>query len=185
MRVLIACEFSGIVRDAFAAKGNDAVSCDLLPTEKPGAHYQGDVFDIIDYGWDLMIAHPPCTYLSLNGARWDKVRPEREVMRLDALRFFEAILNADIPLICIENPAKNYLVTRYGYPYTQKIQHNQFGANYIKATGLWLKGLKTLQPTNVQPVTVTNWMKWETRGDVKKRQRTFPGIAAAMAEQWG
>lgn len=186
MNILVACEFSGIVRDAFKAKGHYAVSCDLQPTEKPGLHFQNDVRILLNEGWDMMIAHPDCQYMSLNGARWDKIRPERELERLKALRFFEQLLNANVPKICIENPAGNYLVSRFNYPYTQRIHPYQFGGNYTKATGLWLKGLPPLTPTSIHPNPFVNAMKHRVylRTD-KDRKRTFPGIAAAMADQWG
>jgi hypothetical protein len=134
MRVLIACEFSGTVRDAFIAKGHDAMSCDLLPTDKPGPHYQGDVFDVINDGWDLMIAHPPCTHLAVSGARWfkDKVTEQAE-----ALDFVRKLINADIDRICIENPV-SIISSRIRKP-DQTIQPWQFGHGETKRTCLWLK----------------------------------------------
>ena len=181
MRVLIACEFSGIVRDAFIARGHDATSCDLLPTEKPGPHYQGDVMDIIYNGhWDLMIAHPPCTYLASSGARWFKGRwYEQE----EALEFVRYLLNAPINKIALENPI-GVISTQIRKP-DQIIQPWQFGHGETKATCLWLKNLPLLKPTNIvdgrearvhrEPPSKDRW---------KNRSRTYQGIANAMASQW-
>lgn len=144
MRVLIACEYSGVVRDAFTALGHDATSCDLLPTESPGNHYQGDVFDIIDNDWDLMIAHPPCTHLAVSGARWFK---EKLTEQAEALDFVRNLLNAPIPKIALENPV-SIISTRIRKP-DQIIQPWQYGHGEIKATCLWLKNLSLLQPTNI------------------------------------
>lgn len=201
MRVLVACEFSGIVRGAFAAKGHDAWSCDLLPTERPGQHIQGDVLEILNDGWDLMIAHPPCTYLTVTGNKWFKPEyrdrfPDREKQREDAVAFFMRFANADIPKICIENPI-GIMSTRWRPP-DQIIQPYQFGHDVRKRTGLWLKNLPLLMPTEiVEPKIKINrnghsasvWhdttlgLPHEQRG--RERSRTFPGIAAAMADQWG
>ena len=144
MRVLVACEYSGTVRDAFIAKGHDAMSCDLLPTDKPGPHYQGDVFDVINDGWDLMIAHPPCTHLAVSGARWfkDKVTEQAE-----ALDFVQRLMNAHIDRICIENPV-SIISSRIRKP-DQTIQPWQFGHGETKRTCLWLKGLPKLVPTDI------------------------------------
>jgi hypothetical protein len=181
MRVLIACEYSGTVRDAFAARGHDAMSCDLLPSEKPGKHYQGDVRDVLDAGWDLMVCHPPCTHLAVSGARWfkDKVSEQAE-----ALDFVRLLLSAPIPRIALENPV-SVISSKIRKP-DQVIQPWQHGHGEMKATCLWLKGLPKLQPSNVVegreqriwklPPSVDRW---------KERSRTFPGIAAAMANQWG
>lgn len=193
MRVLIACEFSGIVRDAFIARGHDAMSCDLLPTERPGPHYQGDVRDILGNGWDLMIAHPPCTYLCRHGARWfgHPKHADRELRQADAVCFFVALWHVGIPRVCIENPV-GYMNSHWQKP-TQCIQPWQFGHDYSKRTCLWLRNLPPLTPTNVVEltyVTTPNGQRF-TRGwyemprTSKARSRTFPGIAAAMAEQWG
>lgn len=181
MRVLIACEFSGIVREAFKAKGHDAWSCDLLPTEIPGNHYQGDVLDIINDGFDLMIAHPPCTHLAVSGARWFKNKKEEQYQ---AVKFFIALLNADIKMIAVENPI-SIMSTIYRKP-DQIIQPWQFGHGETKATCLWLKNLPLLSSTNIvsgreqrihkMPPGPERW---------KERSRTFPGIAEAMAQQWG
>lgn len=181
LRVLVACEFSGTVRDAFIARGHDAVSCDLLPTESPGPHIQGDVLAVLGDGWDLMIAHPPCTHLAVSGARWfkDKVKEQD-----DALAFVGALLNAPIQRIALENPV-SIISSRFRKP-DQTIQPWQFGHGETKATCWWLKGLPKLTPTNVvsgrdarvhrMPPGPNRW---------KERSRTFPGIAAAMADQWG
>jgi hypothetical protein len=183
MKVLVGCEFSGVVRDAFIAQGHEAMSCDLLPTESPGPHYQGDVFDVIDYPWDLMIAHPPCTDLAVSGAR------HFEAKRLDgrqqaSVAFFMRLVNADIPRIAVENPV-SIMSTLYRKP-DQIIQPWQFGHGETKATCLWLKGLPQLATTNIvegrenrihrMPPSKDRW---------KLRSTTYQGIADAMAEQWG
>lgn len=181
MRVLIACEFSGIVRDAFIAKGHDAMSCDLLPTDKPGPHYQGDVFDVINDGWDLMIAHPPCTHLAVSGARWfkDKVTEQAE-----ALDFVRKLMNADIGRICIENPV-SIISSRIRKP-DQTIQPWQFGHGETKRTCLWLKGLPKLVPTDIVDGRDQRIWKLPPSPDRWKiRSATFQGIADAMANQWG
>lgn len=190
MRVLVACEFSGIVRDAFIAKGHDAMSCDLLPTEKPGPHYQGDVFDIINDGWDLMVAHPPCTHLAVSGARWFN---EKQAEQETALDFVRKLLASPPPKIALENPI-SIISSRIRRP-DQVIQPWMFGHGETKATCLWLKCLPKLMPSHKKndlflpeepegrearihnlPPSPDRW---------KERSRTFPGIAKAMAEQWG
>lgn len=181
MKVLVACEFSGIVRDAFIALGHDAWSCDLLPTEKPGPHIIGDVLDILDEDWDLMIAHPPCTHLAVSGARWFKYNRKEQG---EALNFVYWLLNAPISKIALENPV-GIISTRFWKP-DQYIQPWQFGHGETKKTGLWLKNLPLLQPTDVvegresrihkMPPSAERW---------KDRSRFYPGIAKAMAEQWG
>jgi len=180
VRVLVACEYSGRVRDAFLARGCDAISCDLLETEAPGPHYQGDVRDVIGWGWDLMICHPPCTHLSVSGARWfkDKITEQAE-----ALDFVRMLLDAPIAKIALENPI-SIISSRIRKP-DQVIQPWQFGHGETKATCLWLKGLPKLMPTNIvsgrearihkMPPGPNRW---------KERSRTFEGIAQAMAEQW-
>lgn len=181
MRVLVACEFSGTVRDAFAAKGHDAWSCDLLPTEKPGNHIQGDVLEILEDGWDLMIAHPPCTHLSVSGARWFKDKREEQE---DALEFVRILMDAEITSICIENPI-SVISSRIRKP-DQIIQPWQFGHGETKATCLWLKHLPLLKPTDVvdgRENRVHKMPPGPNRG--MERSRTYPGIAKAMAEQWG
>lgn len=192
MRVLIACEFSGVVRDAFAKQGHYAMSCDLLPTESPGNHYQGDIRDVLQWDWDLMIAHPPCTYLSNAGARhlYPKgvLNPERLAKGLEAKEFFMALYNAPIPLVCIENPIPS---TVYGLPpYTQTIQPYEFGHPFKKKTCLWLRGLPTLTPTQVveerqSSKVAGNWFNKGGKDRQKNRAKTFQGIADAMAQQWG
>ena len=144
MKVLIACEYSGTVRDAFKALGHDAISCDLLPTDKPGKHYKGNVFDIINDGFDLMIAHPPCTHLAVSGARWFK---EKQKEQADALEFVRKLMNANIQKIAIENPV-SIISSRIRKP-DQIIQPWQFGHGETKKTCLWLKNLPKLQPTNI------------------------------------
>ena len=181
MRVLVACEYSGTVRDAFRALGHGAMSCDLLPTEVPGPHYQGDVRDVLDDGWGLMIAHPPCTHLAVSGARWFN---EKRVEQAEALAFVRMLMLAAIPRVCIENPVS--IISSHIVPATQTIQPWQFGHGETKATCLWLKNLPPLEPTNIvegreqrvhrMPPGPNRW---------KERSRTFKGIAQAMAQQWG
>jgi site-specific DNA-cytosine methylase len=181
VRILIACEYSGTVRDAFIAAGHDAISCDLLPTEVPGPHYQGDVTDILNDGFDMMVAHPPCTHLAVSGARWfkDKVEQQRE-----ALDFVRLLMDAPIPRICIENPV-SIISSRIRKP-DQVIQPWQFGHGETKATCLWLKGLPKLVPTNVVEGREQRIHKMPPSPDRwKERSRTYAGIAAAMAQQWG
>jgi hypothetical protein len=181
MRVLVACEFSGIVRDAFIAAGHDAVSCDLLPSERPGSHIVGDVRYHLYEGWDLMVAHPPCTFLAVSGARWFASRqPEQR----DALSFVAALAAADIPRIAIENPV-SILSSAWRKP-DQIIQPWQFGHGETKATCLWLKGLPKLEPTNIVDGRTPRVHHASPGPDRwKERSRTLPGIAAAMAAQWG
>lgn len=143
-RVLVACEYSGRVRDAFAIRGHDAMSCDLLESETPGKHYRGDVFDVLDDGWDLLIAHPPCTHLAVSGARWFKEKAEGQAA---ALGFVGRLLTADVPRICLENPVS--VISSKIRPPDQIIQPWQFGHGETKATCLWLKNLPVLAPTSV------------------------------------
>ena len=192
MKILIACEFSGTVRDAFSALGHDVTSCDLLPSETQGKHYQGSVLDILNDGWDLMIAHPPCTYLSNAGARhlYPKgvLNKDRFNNGLEAKEFFMTLYNADIPLICVENPIPSKV---YELPeYTQSIQPYEHGHPFKKKTCLWLKGLPNLVPTNIVPEresskVVGNWFNKGGKDRQKNRAKTFQGIADAMAAQWG
>lgn len=192
MRVLVACEFSGIVRDTFKAKGHDAWSCDLLPTEKPGNHIQGDVLEILNSGWDLMIAHPPCTYLSNAGARFlypkGKLDNRRLMKGLEAATFFKRLWGAPIELIAIENPIPS---TAFGLPkYSQIVQPYYFGDNVQKKTCLWLKGIAPLMHNEIgsKPESTKiagNWFNKGGKDRQKNRARTFQGIANAMAEQWG
>ena len=179
-RVLVACEFSGVVRDAFAARGWDAWSCDLLPSERPGNHYQCDVAGVLARGWDLMIAHPPCTHLCVSGARWFKDKVREQAAALDFVRFLMA---AQIPHIAIENPV-SVISSKIRQP-DQIIQPWQFGHGETKATCLWLKNLPKLTPTNIVPgreARIHKMPPGEHRA--KERSRTYQGIADAMADQW-
>jgi len=181
VKVLVACEFSGIVRESFAKRGHDAWSCDLLDTEIPGKHIKGDVLEIMNDGWDLMIAHPPCTHLAVSGARWFK---DKQNEQQEALEFVSLLMNAPIEKIAIENPI-GIISTRIRKP-DQIIQPWQFGHGETKATCLWLKNLPKLQPTNI--VEERNHSVWRTPPGPdrwKIRSRTFQGIADAMADQWG
>ena len=181
MRVLVACEFSGIVRDAFIAAGHDAVSCDILPTEAPGPHIQEDVRYILDLGWDLMVSHPPCTHLAVSGARWFT---EKRKEQAEALEFVRLLLDAPIPRIALENPVS--IISSHIRRPDQIIQPWQFGHGETKATCLWLKGLPPLVPTRIvdgRQARVHHMSPGPNRW--RERSRTFPGIAAAMAEQWG
>jgi hypothetical protein len=190
MRVLVACEFSGVVRDAFKARGHDACSCDLLPSEQPGRHIQGDVLRALRGGWDLLIAHPPCTHLSVSGARWfaGRLREQDE-----AIAFFMELARAPIPRRCIENPI-GIMSSRWRKP-DQIVQPWQFGHDASKATCLWLHGLLPLRETNVLPGGRATRRANQTASGQNKlgpsptraadRARTYAGIAQAMAEQWG
>jgi hypothetical protein len=181
MNVLVACEFSGRVRDAFIARGHQALSCDLLDTETPGPHYKGDVRDLLRSNkWHLLIAHPPCTYLAVSRARWFKDKKKEQAK---ALAFVLLLMNADIPHIAIENPV-SVISTRIRKP-DQIIQPWMFGHGETKATCLWLKNLPPLKPTNIvkERATRVHYMspsptRW------KERSRTYSGIAQAMATQW-
>ena len=196
MRVLVACEYSGRVRDAFIDRGHDATSCDLLPTGAPGPHYEGDVFDIIDEGWDLLVAFPPCTYLCSSGLHWNKRRPERAAKTEEALVFVQALLAAPVPRIALENPI-GCISTRVRKP-DQIVHPWMFGDDASKATCLWLKGLPLLTPTgSVAPRIVDGRKRWANQTDSgqnrlppsedrwKLRSLTYPGLAAAMSQQWG
>ena len=198
MKILVACEFSGTVRDAFSRGGHEAWSCDLLPSEKPGNHYQGNVLDIICDGWDLMVAHPPCTFLTVAANKWMKPEfadrfPGRPQQREEAVSFFMAMINAPIPQIAVENPI-GVISSRYRKP-DQVVQPWMFGHGETKATCFWLKGLPRLIPTHIDgdmfaaetppereqrlhnlPPSPKRWME---------RSKTFQGIADAMATQWG
>lgn len=181
MKVLVACEYSGKVRDAFRALGHDAMSCDLLPTDSLGSHYQGDVRDVLDDEWDLMIAHPPCTHLAVSGARWFK---NKQTEQAAALNFVSLLLAAPIPRIALENPV-SIISSRIRKP-DQIIQPWQFGHGETKATCLWLKGLPLLQPTKIVDGRETRTHKMPPSADCwKKRSETYQGIADAMAMQWG
>lgn len=196
MKVLVACEYSGTVRDAFIRAGHVAMSCDLLPTDSEGPHYQGDVREVLDLGWDLMIAHPPCTYLAISGIHWNKRRPERAQMTEDALEFVRLLMNAPIPRKAVENPI-SVISSRIRKP-DQIIHPHQFGHDASKATCLWLENLPLLVPTsNVPPRIVNGKPRWGNQTDSgqnklppsedrwKIRSTTYRGIAEAMATQWG
>ena len=184
MRVLIACEFSGIVRDAFRARGHDAISCDLLPSETEGPHIMGDVLEVIrSKSWDLMIAHPPCTHLAVSGAKWFKEK-RADGRQQDALRFVQELLGAPIPHIALENPVS--VISSYIRKPDQYIQPYQFGHGETKKTGLWLKNLPLLQPTNEVEGRAPNiHMMAPSENRWRDRSRTYQGIAEAMASQWG
>jgi hypothetical protein len=195
MKVLIACEFSGIVRDAFKERGHDAWSCDLLPTERPGQHIQGDVLEILNDGWDLMIAHPPCTYLCNSGVSWLYKKTGRWEQLQEAAFFFIILLKAEIPKIAVENPIMHkYALDIIGEKPNQIIQPWMFGHGETKATCLWLKELKPLQRT---PRKNDLFCKPEPKERIQRlhrlppsphrwreRSRTYKNIAKAMAEQW-
>jgi hypothetical protein len=195
MKVLVACEYSGTVRDAFARAGHHAMSCDLLPTEQPGLHYQGDIRDVLNDGWDLMIAHPPCTYLCSSGLHWNKRRPERVSLTEEAIEFVRLLLDAPIPRIALENPV-GCISTRIR-PYDQAIQPYEYGHDASKKTCLWLKNLPPLRPTQfVEPRVIDGRNRWGNQTDSGQnklppstdrwaiRSKTYFGIAEAMANQW-
>src|SRR5574343_99418 len=180
LKVPVGCEYSGIVRDAFLALGHEALSCDLLPSERHGPHYQGDVRDILGDGWDIAIFHPPCTHLAVSGARWFKYKRQEQA---EALDFVRLLMSADIPRIAIENPVS--VISSHIRKPDQIIQPWQFGHGETKATCLWLKSLPLLRPTQIvdgraarihhMPPSPERW---------KERSRTYEGIAKAMAAQW-
>jgi len=181
MNVLVACEYSGAVRNAFLDRGHNALSCDLLPSDVGGPHYQGDVTEILDGAWDLMVAHPPCTHLAVSGARWFTDKREQQQ---EALEFVKTLMSAPIPRICIENPVS--IIASHIRPSDQTIQPWQYGHGETKATCLWLKNLPPLTPTRIVkgrearihmlPPTADRW---------KLRSKTYSGIARAMSKQWG
>lgn len=183
MKVLVGCEYSGRVRDAFAARGHYAMSCDLLPTESPGKHYQGSVFDVINNGWDLAIFHPPCTHLAVSGARHFAEKRKSGVQQ-EALEFVRRLLDMNIEKICLENPV-SIISSQIRKP-DQIIQPWQFGHGETKATCLWLKNLPALVPTNIVSGREPKVHRMAPSPDRwKDRSRTYSGIAEAMAEQWG
>ena len=204
MKILIACEFSRIVRDAFTKKGHDAWSCDLIPSEREGKHIQDDVLNVLDDEWDMMIAHPPCTYLAISGNKWMKpeyrnIFPRREQDRKDAVEFFMTLARAPIDKIAIENPV-GIMSTVWRKP-DQYIQPYQFGHPETKKTGLWLKNLPLLLPEKiVEPIYIIGKdgkryspIHYLTKGSAKKlfgldralvRSKTYYGIADAMSIQW-
>lgn len=196
MKVLVACEYSGRVRDAFLKLGHEAMSCDLLPTDVPGPHYQGDIRDILDDDWDILIAFPPCTYLCSSGLHWNTRVPGRAEKTEEALAFVQLLLSADIPRIALENPV-GCIGTRIRKA-DQMIQPWQFGHDASKRTCLWLKNLPPLVPTNIVPPRIVNGKKrWGNQTDSgqnrlgpsedrwKLRSLTYKGVAEAMADQWG
>ncbi len=193
MKILIACEYSGVVRDAFRKLGHDAWSCDIIPTDAdPAYHIQGDVLEIIDQGWEMMIAHPPCTYLSNAGAKHlylgGTLNIDRYHKGLVAKEFFLKLLNANIPKIAVENPMLSKVFEMPAH--TQEIQPYQFGHPVTKKTRLWLKNLPLLQPTNIVEPNINchdagTWFMKGGKDRQKNRAKTFQGIADAMAQQWG
>lgn len=203
LNVLVACEESGAVRDAFIARGHYAMSCDLIPTSSPGPHWQGDVMEILYAGWDLMVAHPPCTFLSSSGLHWNKRRPERAAQTEAALDFVRVLLGAPIPKIALENPV-GCISSRIRKP-DQIIQPYDFGDDASKATCLWLKGLPPLRSTLRVPGRIVEWPvgsgkmveRWANQTDSgqnilgpsedrpRERSKTYAGIASAIADQWG
>lgn len=207
MRILVGCEFSGRVRDAFLAKGHDAVSCDLLPTDRKveggvldyaTGHYEGDIFDILDEDWDMAIFHPPCTYLCSSGLHWNKHRPERAALTEEALEFVTMLWDVNIEKVCLENPV-GCINTRLSFmPKPQYIQPYEFGEDASKKTGLWTRGLPLLEPTSyIEPRIVDGKKRWGNQTDSGQnalgpsvnrahlRSATYHGIALAMASQWG
>jgi hypothetical protein len=202
MKVLVACEYSGTVRDAFISMGHEAMSCDLLPTDVPGPHYQGDVFDIINQGWDMMIAHPPCTYLCVSGLHWNKRVEGRDAKTDEALEFVKRLLDVPIQRIALENPV-GCISKRIRKP-EQIIQPYEYGDDAAKKTCLWLKNLPKLRPTDrvrgrkVKTPSGKIVERWSNQCDNygqdktppspdrwKIRSKTWQGIADAMASQWG
>ena len=195
MRVLVGCEYSGTVRDAFIRAGHDAMSCDLLPSEAPGPHYQGDVFDIINDGWDLAIFHPPCTYLSVSGVHWTTRGLRDPKLTEDALDFVQRLMDCNIPKWALENPV-SIISSRIRKP-DQVIHPYEFGHDASKKTCLWLKGLPALRGTGyIEPRIVDGKKRWANQTDSgqnklppsadrwKIRSATYKGIAEAMASQW-
>jgi len=196
MRVLIACESSGVERDAFTAAGHDAMSCDLLETQSPGPHYTGDVRDLMGEPWDLVIAHPPCTYLSNSGVRWLHTDPARWALLDEGAAFFAAMWDFDTPRLCVENPVQHrYAVERHGKGRpSQTVQPWQFGHLQTKRTAYWLDGLPPLIATTdleaetfALPMAERAKVHYASPGPDRWRARSlsFTGIAAAMADQWG
>lgn len=192
MKVLVACEYSGIVRDAFIAKGHDAISCDILPTESAGPHYQGDIRNIIYNDWDLLIAHPPCTYLTNAANRWlyedcaTGTAQERILKREEAIKFFKLFQHVDIPRVAIENPEPHPYVMQQVGRYHDKIQPWMFGEEEQKGICLWLKNLAPLLTTIIETRRYQKVFRTPPNSDrSKQRSKFFPGIAKAMAEQWG
>lgn len=195
MKILVACEFSGVVRDAFIARGHEAMSCDLIPTESPGPHYEGDVRDVLGNGWDLMIAHPPCTYLSSSGMHWTRRGKRHQSLTDEAIDFVKILMKAPVKHMALENPV-GVISTLIRKP-DQIVQPWMFGHDASKATCLWLRNLPPLEPTGiVKPRMVNGKKRWANQTDSgqnklspsddrwKKRSATYPLIAKAMADQW-
>ena len=195
MKILVACEFSGVVRDAFIARGHEAMSCDLIPTESPGPHYEGDVRDVLGNGWDLMIAHPPCTYLSSSGMHWTRRGKRHQSLTDEAIDFVKILMKAPVKHMALENPV-GVISTLIRKP-DQIVQPWMFGHDASKATCLWLRNLPHLEPTGiVKPRMVNGKKRWANQTDSgqnklspsddrwKKRSVTYPLIAKAMADQW-
>lgn len=195
MKVLVACEFSGIVREAFRERGHNAVSCDFRDTLIDGPHIKGDVLDVLENGYDLMIAHPPCTYLANSGVRWLHEIDGRWKKMEQAARFFKTLLEAPIDKVCVENPIMHkYAVEIIGRRQDQVIHPYQFGHPETKSTCLWLRNLPELEPTNNVKEEMKSLSDKEKHrihymapsdDRSKKRSITYPGIAKAMAKQWG
>tara|TARA_R100000781_G_scaffold68332_1_gene43024 strand:- start:600 stop:1217 length:618 start_codon:yes stop_codon:yes gene_type:complete len=190
MKVLVACEYSGIVRNAFTAKGHDAWSCDILDTESEGNHIKGNALEQLDKGWDLMVAHPPCTHLSVSGARWFTEGKKPIKLREDALDFVHKLMNAPIKRICIENPVS--VISSHIRKADQTINPYQFGHTEYKKTCLWLKNLplleetdNVLEETKLLPNKIAKRIWWLGSGKGKERSKFYTGIALAMADQWG
>ena len=190
MRVLVACEYSGVVRDAFAAKGHDAWSCDILDSESEGQHIRGDALEVLHKGWDLMVAHPPCTHLSVSGARWFTEGKKPMFLRENALDFVKKLMAAPIDRICIENPVS--VISSHIREADQTINPYQFGHTEYKRTCLWLKNLpllketdNVLEETRELPDKIANRIWWLGSGKGKERSKFYTGIASAMADQWG
>jgi hypothetical protein len=195
MKVLVACEYSGTVRDAFIKQGHDAMSCDILASDTPGPHYKGNVLDVLDDGWDLMIAHPPCTYLCNSGVRWLHTTKERMGEMTIAALFFRTLLGSNIPKIAVENPIMHkYAKIIVGKKQDQIVQPWWFGHTEKKSLCLWLKNLPLLIPTNEVKEEMEKLPKKEqqkihyaapSKNRSKIRSLTYSGMAKAMAEQWG
>ncbi len=182
LRILVGCEYSGVVRDAFSALGHDAWSCDILPTEAPGQHIQGDVLQVLGAGWDAAIFHPPCTHLAVSGARWFPAK-RADGSQQKAINFFMALTRAPIPRIAIENPV--YIMSSHYRKPDQVIQPFMFGDPYMKTTCLWLKNLPPLRATNVvEGREQACWRMPPGPNRWKERSKTYPGIAQGMAAQW-
>ena len=188
--MLVGCEYSGIVRDAFAIRGHDAWSCDILDTESPGNHIKGNVLDYLDMDWQLAILHPPCTHLSISGARWFTEGKKPMHLREKALDFVQQLMNAPIDHICIENPVS--VISSHIRQADQTINPYQFGHPEYKKTCLWLKNLPLLKETNnvleetkQLPDKIAKRIWWLGAGKGKERSKFYTGIASAMAEQWG